>query len=34
MLFELNHINVLLSFVRAISKSNDPDQILSLNKVD
>ena len=33
MLLESNHINILLSFVRSISKSNDPDQLLSLNKV-
>jgi len=33
MLLESNHINILLSFVRSISKSNDPDQLLSHNKV-
>ncbi len=33
MLLESNHVNILLSFVRSISKSNDPDQLLSLNKV-
>ncbi|CAF3557038.1 unnamed protein product [Rotaria sp. Silwood1] len=32
MLLESNHINILLSFVRSISKSNDPDQLLSYNK--
>ncbi|CAF1029135.1 unnamed protein product [Rotaria sordida] len=32
MLLEGNHINILLSFVRSISKSNDPDQLLSHNK--
>ncbi|CAF4498382.1 unnamed protein product, partial [Rotaria sp. Silwood2] len=32
MLLESNHINILLSFVRSISKSNDPDQLLSHNK--
>jgi hypothetical protein len=33
MLLESNHLNILLSFVRSISKSNDPDQLLSYNKV-
>ena len=33
MLLETNHIDVLLSFVRSISKLNDPDQLLSYNKV-
>jgi hypothetical protein len=32
MLLESNHINILLSFVRSISRSNDPDQLLSDNK--
>ncbi|CAF4217174.1 unnamed protein product [Rotaria sp. Silwood2] len=32
MLLESNHINILLSFIRSISKSNDPDQLLSYNK--
>ncbi|CAF4828998.1 unnamed protein product, partial [Rotaria sp. Silwood1] len=32
MFLETNHINILLSFVRSISKSNDPDQLLSHNK--
>ena len=34
MLFDLNHKNILLSFIRPISKANDPDQLLSHNKVD
>ncbi|CAF0893475.1 unnamed protein product [Adineta steineri] len=32
MLLESNHINILLSFVRTISKSNDPDKLLLDNK--
>ncbi|CAF1047050.1 unnamed protein product [Rotaria sordida] len=32
MLLESTHINILLSFIRSISKSNDPDQLLSYNK--
>lgn len=30
---EFHHFNILLSFVRSISRSNDPDQLLSNNKV-
>jgi len=30
---EFQHFNILLSFVRSICKSNDPDQLLSNNKV-
>lgn len=33
MLSETNHLNILLSFVRSISKATDPDQLLSDNKV-
>ncbi|UJR22456.1 hypothetical protein I4U23_025514 [Adineta vaga] len=32
MLFESNHLNILLSFVRSLSKSNDPDQLFSTNE--
>ncbi|CAF2142912.1 unnamed protein product, partial [Rotaria magnacalcarata] len=32
MLLESSHTNILLSFVRSISKSNDPDQLLSYNQ--
>ncbi len=33
MLLESNHINILLSFVRSISRSNNPDELLIYNKV-
>lgn len=33
MFFETKHQHILLSFVRSIAKSNDPEQLLAQNKV-
>ena len=33
MFFETKHQHILLSFVRSIAKSNEPEQLLAQNKV-